>query len=64
MAEAPLERILVETDSPVYLRNLDRRSTPADVRLVVDALADLKGLDVSEVSMVTAKNAEVLFRLP
>jgi TatD DNase family protein len=63
MTETPLEKILVETDSPVYLRNLDRRSTPADVRLVVDALADLKGLDASEVSMVTAKNAESLFRL-
>jgi len=64
MAEAPLDRILVETDSPVYLRNLERRSTPVDVGLVVAALAELKGLDAAEVSMVTARNAERLFRLP
>jgi len=64
MAEAPIERILVETDSPVYLRNLARRSTPVDVKLVVDTLAELKGMDASEVSMVTARNAERLFRLP
>ena len=64
MVEAPLDRILVETDSPVYLRNLARRSTPVDVRLVVDALAELKGMDASEVSRITARNAERLFRLP
>jgi len=64
MAEAPIERILVETDSPVYLRNLARRSTPVDVKLVVDTLAELKGMDASEVSMVTARNTERLFRLP
>ena len=64
MAEVPLERVLVETDSPVYLRNLDRKSTPVDVGLVVESLAELKGLEASEVSMVTARNAERLFRLP
>jgi len=64
MTEAPIDRILVETDSPVYLRNLARRSTPVDVKLVVDALAELKGMDSSEVSLVTARNAERLFRLP
>lgn len=64
LAEVPLDRILVETDSPVYLRNLGRRSTPVDVGFVVDALAELKGLDPSEVSIVTARNAERLFRLP
>ena len=64
MEETPIDRVLVETDSPVYLRNLDRRSTPVDVKLVVDALAELKGMDVSEVSRVTTRNVERLFRLP
>ena len=64
MEEAPIDRVLVETDSPVYLRNLGRRSTPVDVGLVVDALAGLKGMDPGEVSRVTARNAERLFRLP
>ena len=47
MAKTPIERVLVETDSPVYLRDLGRRSTPVDVGLVVDALAVLKGMDGS-----------------
>lgn len=63
MSEAPLERILVETDSPVFLRNHNRRSTPVDVGLTVAGLAELKGLDEGEVAMVTARNTERLFRL-
>jgi len=63
MLEAPLERILVETDSPVYLRSLDRESRPSDVVAVVDALALLKDLDAGEVARVTTRNAESLFRV-
>lgn len=63
MVEAPLERILVETDSPVFLRGLNRESRPVDVVSVVDALAELKNLDAGEVARVTTRNAEVLFRL-
>ncbi len=61
MMEAPLERILVETDSPVFLRNLGRESSPVDVVRVVDALADLKDLDQGEVGRVTTRNTERLF---
>jgi Tat protein secretion system quality control protein TatD with DNase activity len=43
---------------------MGRRSTPVDVGLVVDALAGLKGMDPGEVSRVTTRNAERLFRLP
>ena len=63
MLEAPLERILVETDSPVFLRGLGRESSPVDVVGVVDALAELKGLDPVEVARVTTRNAESLFRI-
>lgn len=63
MLETSLERILVETDSPVYLRNLERKSTPVDVIRVVDALAELKGLNSAEVARVTTRNAERLFGL-
>jgi TatD DNase family protein len=63
MAEAPIERILVETDSPVFLRNFDRKSTPVDVKLVVEALAELKDMSSSEVSAVTARNTETLFNI-
>lgn len=63
MTETPIERIIVETDSPVFMRKYDRRSTPVDVRLVVDALAELKDMDSSEVSRVTARNTEKLFNI-
>lgn len=63
MREAPIERILVETDSPVFMRSLRRENSPLDVVLVVDALAELKDLDAGEVARVTTRNAETLFGL-
>ena len=62
--ETPLERLLVETDSPVYMRDLGRMSEPADVWLTVEAIAGLKGLEPVEVARVSTRNAETLFRLP
>ncbi len=64
MRETPIERILVETDSPIYMRKFDRKSTPVDVNLVVEALAEVKEMDVSEVTHVTKCNCETVFRLP
>jgi TatD DNase family protein len=63
LLEAPLERILVETDSPVYLRNLGRQSEPADVLVTVRGLAELKGESVDEIMRVSTLNTETLFRL-
>lgn len=63
MARAPLERILVETDSPVWIKSLNRPSEPADVQLTIGHLADLKGLPREDVEEATARNAESLFGL-
>ena len=63
LAEAPMERILVETDSPVHLRRLGRRSEPADVWLTVHALAEIKGMEPGEVAVIATRNTETLFRL-
>ncbi len=63
LAKAPLERILVETDSPVYLRRYGRVSEPADVLITIKELAALKGSSTDEVSKVSARNTETLFRL-
>ncbi len=54
----PLERLLVETDSP-YLAPVPYRgktNEPAHVRLVAQALADLKGISFTEVEAVTMAN--------
>lgn len=64
-AEVPLERCLVETDSP-YLAPMPFRgklNTPALVPYVTAELARIKGLPVEEVARVTGDNATRLFRL-
>ena len=64
VSEAPLERMLVETDSPVQLRGESRMSEPADVLLTVREVALIKGLKPDEVARVSTRNTEHLFRLP
>ena len=61
LQEAPLERILLETDSPVEYRG--RPSEPADLPLVARALAELKDVSLEEVVEATTRNAERLFRI-
>lgn len=61
--EVPLERCLIETDSP-YLAPMPHRgkvNTPAYVPLVAAELARLKGLPVEEVARTTSANFEQLF---
>ena len=59
----PLERILVETDSP-YLTPVPhrgKRNEPAYVRLVAETIATVKGLTFEEVARTTTDNARRLF---
>lgn len=63
--QVPLERMLVETDSP-YLAPVPHRgkvNEPALVRYVAAEIARLRGIDVSEVSEQTTKNFFNLFRI-
>jgi TatD DNase family protein len=64
--EVPLERCLVETDSP-YLAPAPHRgktNSPAYVPAVAARLAELKGLSIEQVAAVTRDNFERLFGLP
>ncbi len=61
LQEAPLERILLETDSPVEYRG--RPLEPGDLPLVARALAELKDVSLEEVVEATTRNAERLFRI-
>jgi TatD DNase family protein len=59
----PLDRILVETDSP-YLAPVPhrgRRNEPAYVRFVAETLAQVKGLPVEDIAGATSRNAAALF---
>ncbi len=61
--EVPLDRCLIETDSP-YLAPVPKRgklNTPAYVPYVAAKLAELKGVPVEEVAAVTSSNFEKLF---
>jgi TatD DNase family protein len=65
-AWAPLDRLLVETDSP-YLAPLPfrgRRNEPRHVAHTAHRLAELRGVPFDEVARTTTRNAATLFRLP
>jgi TatD DNase family protein len=62
--QVPLERIVLETDSP-YLAPMPyrgKRNEPAYVRLVADKLAELRGLEPEFVAETTTANARRLFK--
>ena len=61
----PLERCLIETDSP-YLAPVPFRgktNTPALVPYVAAKLAELKGASVEAVAQATSANFEALFKI-
>lgn len=63
--EVPLERILIETDSP-YLAPMPHRgkmNEPGFVRHVAEYLADLKGLPLNQVAEQTTNNFFNLFNV-
>lgn len=63
--EIPLERILLETDSP-YLTPVPfrgKRNESSYIPLIAARLAELKGIGTEEVASYTSLNAETLFGL-
>lgn len=63
-SQIPMDRILVETDSP-YLTPEPRRgkrNEPTYVREIVTKIAELRNLSFEEVASQTMRNAEVIFR--
>ncbi len=57
----PLERLLVETDSPVLGPDPTQRNEPKNAVLACRAIADLKGVPAEEVARITTANAHALF---
>lgn len=65
IAEQPMEKLLLETDSP-YLAPTPKRGKRNESSFIVhiaNHLANLKGMNVDEVSAITTKNAKELFNL-
>lgn len=62
---APLDRILLETDAP-YLSPepyRGKRNEPSYVKYVAQKIADLKNVSLAEVAITTTENARKLFKI-
>lgn len=62
---APLERILVETDSPYLVPQPLRakRNEPLFVKYIAEKLAEIRGITLQEIAQITTANAVRLFGL-
>jgi TatD DNase family protein len=63
LSNTPLEQILVETDSPVYIQKIKRLSEPADLTISLKSLAEIKALSLLEVKNITSLNTQKLFNI-
>jgi TatD DNase family protein len=63
--KVPLDRLLIETDSPylvpVPFRGVKKRNEPAFVVEVARTLAELKNISISELAAATSRNFDTLF---
>ncbi|MFC4024135.1 TatD family hydrolase [Oceanobacillus longus] len=61
--QVPLNRLLIETDAPFLAPhpNRGKRNEPAYVKLVAEKIAELREMEVKELSEVTTKNGLFLF---
>ena len=61
----PLDRILIETDSP-YLSPepfRGKRNDSRNVKLVAQKIADIKGISIEEVAKITYENASKIYQI-
>ena len=61
IARAPLENLLLETDSPVEYQW--KKAEPADVFRTLEAVAKIKGVEREDVAEITTENALKFFDL-
>lgn len=63
LAKTPLDRLLIETDSPYLTPEPFRgkRNESSYVRYIAEAASELKGISIEELSEITTKNSFQLF---
>lgn len=64
--EVPLDRMLIETDSPFLapMPHRGKRNEPAFVAEVAQQIGELRGVAAEEIGEITAGNFQSFFRLP
>lgn len=63
--EISLEHLMLETDAP-YLAPVPYRgktNQPSYIPIIAKEIADIKGVEISEVAEITTKNAEKVFKI-
>jgi len=62
----PLNRLLLETDSPYMTPppNRGKRNVPQTVKIVAEKISKIKQISIEEVINMTTENAKKLFRIP
>lgn len=65
LKQTPIDRLLLETDAPYLTPHPHRgkRNESANVQLVAEAAAELKGLSYQEIAEITTRNAMELFSI-
>ena len=66
ISSIPLEKTLLETDSPYLVppQAGKERNEPMFVKYVAERIAEIKRVDIGEIEETTSKNAKILFGLP
>ncbi len=64
--KTPIDRILLETDSP-YMSPAPfrgQRNDPSKIKLIAEKISEIKSINLQEVISMTTKTAKALFNLP
>ncbi|KAI8052985.1 hypothetical protein BDF22DRAFT_686461 [Syncephalis plumigaleata] len=59
--QVPIDRLVLESDTPALGMVRGERSTPIQVQWVCQRIAELKGMTISEVATITTNNAYLIF---
>lgn len=57
----PVECLLVETDSPVLGPEGDQRNEPINIRISLQAIAEIKGISLDSLAEIVTENTERLY---
>ncbi|MBC8014912.1 MAG: TatD family hydrolase [Sporomusaceae bacterium] len=65
VASVPLDRLLIETDCPYLTPHPHRgkRNEPANVRIVAEQVANLRGIELSALAKATSENVKRIFNI-